>query len=587
MIRPADVHFLFQSGYVLDMPAAKTSPGKPTAAKRCDHLPLADANPGKVAALLEVMAAFRAAAPDVAADQWRRFFEIGRFDKMISAEEETRSARLSRAKAIVGSQRMQMLRYQVVGQLESFVANRANEFRDAVMGSSIDAAIRHQLLVINKLHAWFRRDPIVMREKDEEISDDVRRLARGIMRGVLARHQRPRFHRLNPCIDRRQARLGPADKATHAPLWVGIRGMAFETGKNGRPKKTQATIKVPLKSYAYFEARGGTVAKTVQLIERPASDSTLKAGGATHRLTDGRPGEIVIALITNMAEPFEKSRTAYQPLREELTLDLGLATMFATPDGDLLGRAWRDQLERHDRRISGLARALQKQGIRPNRSKRYRARVAAFRGFLKTEIGRVLNRLIMMKRPARVVIERLDFTAPGLSRRLNRILARMGHGVIETKLNDLADRHGLTWDEVNPAYSSQTCSNAQCGYVAKTNRRAQADFVCGCCGHKIHADVNAARNLESGRSAYHRSARLTKHESLRLTVHRHLERLKTRGRVASDRAAIVSNPYDRDVLDKLKAETPLTAADKFQDPTAPDQPARRPLQDLVADVSVG
>jgi putative transposase len=339
-------------------------------------------------------------------------------------------------------------------------------------------------------------------------------------------------------------------------------------------------IHLPLRTYAFHEARGGVIAKTVQLIER------------------GQPGEIVIGVTTDMEEVFAKSQAAYRPLCEGLTLDLGLATMFATSDGDLLGRAWRAQLERHDRRIAGLAAKLQKQGIRPNRSKCYRARVAAFRGFLKTEIGRVLNRLIAMKRPAHVVIERLDFTAPGLSRRLNRILARMGHAVIEAKLNDLSDRYGITWEEVNPAYSSQTCSNAHCGYVAKSNRKRQADFVCGCCGHKIHADVNAARNLESGRSAFDRSARLTKQECLQATVHRHLERVsdrrqapatdgRPRARVASDRAPIVSNPYYRDALSKLTAEAPLDAADKFQRPSASDQATHRPPQDLVADVSAG
>src|SRR5690625_1862725 len=132
--------------------------------KRCDHLPLLDANPGKIRALREVLAAFRAAAPDVAADQWRRFFETGRLNKMVSAREEARSARLSRTKAIIGSQRMQMLRYQVVGQLESFIENRANGFRDTVQRSSIDEATRHQLLTINKLHAWFRRDPLIMKK---------------------------------------------------------------------------------------------------------------------------------------------------------------------------------------------------------------------------------------------------------------------------------------------------------------------------------------------------------------------------------------------------------------------------------------
>ena len=51
-------------------------------------------------------------------------------------------------------------------------------------------------------------------------------------------------------------------------------------------------------------------------------------------------------------------------------------------------------------------------------------------------------------------------------------------------------------DPAKPAYSSQTCSKPSCGYVDKKNRPKQAEFVCRACGHKIHADVNAARNLE-------------------------------------------------------------------------------------------
>ena len=241
--------------------------------KRCDHLPLKGANPSKVGALRDVLRAVRSAAPDVAADQWRRFFETGRFNKMVLAAEEAASPRLSRAKARIGSQRMQMLRHQIVGQHESFMAIRANEFRDAVLASTLDEATRHQLLVVNTLRAWFRRDAIVMHKTGVEIPDDVRHLARRIMHGVLARHRRPRFNRLNPWIDQRQAMLTRPDRATHAPLWLGIRGMAREMGRDGRSKKTQATITVPLHSYAWFEGRGGTVARTVQLIERPAASA--------------------------------------------------------------------------------------------------------------------------------------------------------------------------------------------------------------------------------------------------------------------------------------------------------------------------
>jgi putative transposase len=499
--------------------------------KRCDHLPLLDANPGKVRALREVLAAFRAAAPDVATDQWQRFFEKGRFNKMISAGEEARFARLARAKSEIGAARMQMLRYQVVGQLESFIENRANDFRDTVFRSSIDDATRHQILTINKLHAWFCREPVFLGKSKANpgvlIEDDIRHLARSIMRAVLRRHRRPRFNRMNPWIDQRQAKIDSAETAAHAPIWVDIRSMRREIGKNGKPKKALATIRVPLKSYSWFESRGGEIVNTIQLIERGADR--------------GRPGELVIGIVSDMEKPFAASQMAYQPLREELSLDFGLSVMFATPDGDLLGRSWFDQLKKHDNRITGLARRLQKQGIRPNQSSRYRARVAAFRGFVKMEVGRVLNRLIQMKRPAHVVIEKLDFRDPGLSRRLNRILARSGRKVIREKLKDLQDRFGITFAEVNPAYSSQTCS--VCGFVAKANRKSQSKFSCRSCGHEINADVNAARNLESGRSAFDRSAFHTKAESLRLTVKRHLERLATGDRVIS--AKVLESPYYR------------------------------------------
>ena len=62
--------------------------------------------------------------------------------------------------------------------------------------------------------------------------------------------RRPRFHRLNPWIDQRHAAIGPAAHAGHAPLWVGLRGMRLAIGRNGKPRKTQATIQIPLQSYA-------------------------------------------------------------------------------------------------------------------------------------------------------------------------------------------------------------------------------------------------------------------------------------------------------------------------------------------------
>lgn len=47
--------------------------------------------------------------------------------------------------------------------------------------------------------------------------------------------------------------------------------------------------------------------------------------------------------------------------------------------------------------------------------------------------------------------------------------------------------------EVNPAYTSQTCS--VCGHTDKENRKTQARFQCVSCGFASNADTNAATNI--------------------------------------------------------------------------------------------
>jgi IS605 OrfB family transposase len=58
-----------------------------------------------------------------------------------------------------------------------------------------------------------------------------------------------------------------------------------------------------------------------------------------------------------------------------------------------------------------------------------------------------------------------------------------------------AKQAGVAFVEVDPAYTSQTCS--ACGWVDKRNRRSQAVFECGRCRFVGHADHNAAINIAS------------------------------------------------------------------------------------------
>jgi putative transposase len=54
---------------------------------------------------------------------------------------------------------------------------------------------------------------------------------------------------------------------------------------------------------------------------------------------------------------------------------------------------------------------------------------------------------------------------------------------------------GVPIATIDPHNTSRTC--AECGHVAKSNRKSQSEFECKACSHKDHADRNAARNIRA------------------------------------------------------------------------------------------
>ena len=62
-----------------------------------------------------------------------------------------------------------------------------------------------------------------------------------------------------------------------------------------------------------------------------------------------------------------------------------------------------------------------------------------------------------------------------------------------------AQQIGAKLEFIDPSYTSQRCS--KCGHIARENRpkgkKSAAHFECVRCGHKEHADKNAARNIST------------------------------------------------------------------------------------------
>ena len=85
--------------------------------------------------------------------------------------------------------------------------------------------------------------------------------------------------------------------------------------------------------------------------------------------------------------------------------------------------------------------------------------------YVKNEVRRIINKVIELYRPQRLVLEDLR----GFLRRvinnfpkaIKRVLIRFGLGEIKRKIEEVREEYGIEVVYVNPAYSSQACSN--CG----------------------------------------------------------------------------------------------------------------------------
>ena len=305
------------------------------------------------------------------------------------------------------------------------------------------------LYTLNKAKRWW--DP------DAEFPH----LREQLIREILRRNPFPVLDGKTATLDAIVCDIVEADQAKHG-TWIEIRGF-------------QGTrIVLPVEKTDYFNAEM----------------SKGKECSVTQLHID-RGGNLVIHRVV------EKPNA---PLREEgkdIGLDWGLNNLVATSEGQLLGLALYPWLQQRDEELVELTASLQRQGIKPRSSRRYRALNRRIRDYVKNEVGRVLNRLAEQDIRS-ITCEDLDFRGPGLSRRTRVIVSRAGRSAFKQKLADLTEHHGIAVHSVNPAYTSKQCSG--CGLVADKQRKGSS-FQCLHCGKRLHSDVNAARNIIGRRSA--------------------------------------------------------------------------------------
>jgi IS605 OrfB family transposase len=79
-----------------------------------------------------------------------------------------------------------------------------------------------------------------------------------------------------------------------------------------------------------------------------------------------------------------------------------------------------------------------------------------------------------------------------LGHSFNKSLGRWSFGQLQSFIDYKAKALGKVVVYIDPRYTSQKCSN--CGHIYKGNRKRH-DYRCRKCGFRLHADLNAARNI--------------------------------------------------------------------------------------------
>ena len=79
----------------------------------------------------------------------------------------------------------------------------------------------------------------------------------------------------------------------------------------------------------------------------------------------------------------------------------------------------------------------------------------------------------------------------GFNKSLNRRICEWPRSELLQRIKNKAELRGIPIVEINPAYTSQTCS--RCGQLGNRERH---NFSCSC-GHTQHADINAAINIRT------------------------------------------------------------------------------------------
>lgn len=300
------------------------------------------------------------------------------------------------------------------------------------------------------------------------------------------------------------------------------------------PEDEQRTVRNYLRRVIRRKRGRRPVAKTARSIAFDANMYTpFEQNGRQYiSLMSQKPKERIVVPLTGhtpitgnlrVALDFERQRVAvhyttevrtHAPLTgEPCGLDAGVTEVLTDELGNRYGKEFGKTIGPASDRICDKGRKRNKlhQIAKQAEAKGDHAKAARIRQFnlgyqkmdrarreARTEIERQINtatnQVLEKRKPSVMVTERLDIRGKAKSKRLARLVSQWARSTLKERTEFKASAGGSRREQVNPAYSSQTCP--ACGFVHKDNRQGDK-FQCLHCGHTDDADRVAAINLKA------------------------------------------------------------------------------------------
>lgn len=284
------------------------------------------ANKKKLKIIDSILNEYRKTASSIFNLYWSNFIFTGKIPQFID---------LTSIKSNLSERYKQTCAAQVRGILMSYISNRQNDFKEIIYKSSLcDEDQKIKLLFINKHHKFF--DEVILMHK-KEIEPETIKLARKIFHHLLKANRLPKMNGISMALDEKVAVVTESSNNSLVGYWVKLSTL-----------KARKQIMLPVVKNKYYEA---IKARRVNFIQ----------------LNKDRDGHFSVSFIKDIAPEKISFKT------DRVSIDLGLTNLLTFNDGSMYGRTYfSSRLKDYDKKISTLCARLQRNGVRPRNSRRYR-----------------------------------------------------------------------------------------------------------------------------------------------------------------------------------------------------------------------